>query len=115
MTARREKLALALELAKQQLNKSGSGIDRVSIPKNKDTQPPQSKMNRLLGKHNIQDQRQGTLLQRTGVVERPTFDVVADKVLGKESMKYVFVFWGICRSPFQLMLGLSNLYAHITI
>ena len=87
MTARREKLALALELAKQQLNKSGSGIDRVSIPKNKDTQPPQSKMNRLLGKHNIQDQRQGTLLQRTGVVERPTFDVVADKVLGKESKR----------------------------
>ena len=30
---------------------------------------------------------QGTLLQRTGVAERPTFDLVADKVLGKESKR----------------------------
>ena len=85
MSARRENLALALELAKQQLNKSGTGIDRIKNQAKSDSKPSQSKMNRLLGKHDIQDQRQGTLLQRTGIVERPTFDVVADKILGKES------------------------------
>ena len=85
MSARREKLALALELAKQRLNESESGIDRVSSPTNSESQPPKSKMNRLLGKNNVKDSRQGTLLQRTGVVERPTFDLVADNVLGKES------------------------------
>ena len=87
MSDRRDNLALALELAKQHLNKSGTGIDRIRIPTNKDSQSSQSKMNRLLGKQNVQDQRQGTLLQRTGIVERPTFDVVADKVLGKESKR----------------------------
>ncbi|NCG00832.1 MAG: hypothetical protein GWP25_03460, partial [Euryarchaeota archaeon] len=85
MSARREKLALALELAKQRLNESESGIDRVSSPTNSESQPPKSKMNRLLGKNNVKDSRQGTLLQRTGFVERPTFDLVADNVLGKES------------------------------
>jgi chromosomal replication initiation ATPase DnaA len=87
MNARREKLALALKLAKQQLNESGTGLHRITVHTDKESQPPLSKMNRLLGKQNIQDQRQGTLLQRTGVVERPTFDVVADKVLGKESKR----------------------------
>ena len=86
MNARREKLALALELAKQRLHQSGTGIERVPTPAKKEKSRSKSKMNRLLGK-DVQDQRQGTLLQRTGVAERPTFDLVADKVLGKESKR----------------------------
>lgn len=86
MNARREKLALALELAKQRLHQSGTGIERVQTPQKKEKSQSKSKMNRLLGK-DVQDQRQGTLLQRTGVAERPTFDLVADKVLGKESKR----------------------------
>ena len=86
MNARRENLALALELAKQRLYESGSGIERISTPVKDDKPRPKSRMNRLLGK-DVQDQRPGTLLQRTGVVERPTFDLVADKVLGKESKR----------------------------
>ena len=87
MNARREKLALALKLAKQQLNETGTGLHKVTVQSNKNSQPSLSKMNRLIGKQDVQDQRQGTLLQRTGIVERPTFDVVADKVLGKESKR----------------------------
>ena len=87
MNARREKLALALKLAKQQLNETGTGLHRVTVHTNEGSQPSQSKMNRLIGKQSVQDQRQGTLLQRTGIVERPTFDLVADKVLGKESKR----------------------------
>lgn len=87
MNARREKLALALKLAKQQLNETGTGLHKITIHSNKESPPSLSKMNRLIGKQSVQDQRQGTLLQRTGIVERPTFDVVADKVLGKESKR----------------------------
>lgn len=83
MNTRKEKLALALELAKQRLHQTGSGIERVSTSSNEEPRS-KSKMNRLLGK-SVQDQRPGTLLQRTGVAQRPTFDLVADKVLGKES------------------------------
>tara|TARA_Y100000766_G_scaffold283115_1_gene297961 strand:+ start:19866 stop:21896 length:2031 start_codon:yes stop_codon:yes gene_type:complete len=83
MSSRKEKLALALELAKQRLNQTGTGIERVATSANEEPRS-KSKMNRLLGKR-VQDQRPFTLLQRTGVAERPTFDLVADKVLGKES------------------------------
>ena len=87
MNARREKLALALKLAKQQLNENGTGLHKITIQSKNESPPPLSKMNRLIGKQGVQDQRQGTLLQRTGIVERPTFDIVADKVLGKESKR----------------------------
>ena len=87
MNARREKLALALKLAKQQLNENGTGLHKITIQSDNQTPPPLSKMNRLIGKQGVKDQRQGTLLQRTGIVERPTFDIVADKVLGKESKR----------------------------
>ena len=87
MNARREKLALALKLAKQQLNENGTGLHKITIQSKNESPPPLSKMNRLIGKQSVQDQRQGTLLQRTGIVERPTFDIVADKVLGKESKR----------------------------
>tara|TARA_B110000444_G_scaffold126707_1_gene119252 strand:+ start:70752 stop:72782 length:2031 start_codon:yes stop_codon:yes gene_type:complete len=86
MNARRENLALALELAKQRLKESGSAIQRTQQSSSDEKPLPKSKMNRLLGK-DIQDQRPRTLLQRTGVVQRPTFDLVADKVLGKESKR----------------------------
>ena len=87
MSVRREKLALALELAKQRLNQSESGIDRVSTPpKNEEKSRSKSKMNRILG-NDVKDQRGSTLLQRTGVAQRPTFDLVADNVLGKESKR----------------------------
>ncbi|MCP2504701.1 MAG: hypothetical protein NLN65_05355, partial [Candidatus Poseidoniaceae archaeon] len=85
MNVRREKLALALKLAKQQLNETGTGLHKITVHSNNEAPPSLSKMNRLIGKQGVQDQRQGTLLQRTGIVERPTFDIVADKVLGKES------------------------------
>ena len=85
MNVRREKLALALKLAKQQLNETGTGLHKITVNSNNEAPPSLSKMNRLIGKQGVQDQRQGTLLQRTGIVERPTFDIVADKVLGKES------------------------------
>ena len=85
MNVRREKLALALELARQKLEHSCTGIERVSPKKDSNSEASNSKLNRLLGKNDVVDHRQGTLLQRTGIVERPTFEVVADGVLGKQN------------------------------
>jgi chromosomal replication initiation ATPase DnaA len=56
-------------------------------PKAKE-QRPKSRLNRLLGKQSVPDTRKGTLLQRVGVVERPTYDLVADAVLGKGSREH---------------------------
>ena len=85
MNPRREKLALALELARQKLDQTGSGIEQVGPKSRQRTENSNSKMNRLLGKNDVVDRRKGTLLQRTENVQRPTFQLVADGVLGKQT------------------------------
>ena len=87
MSVRREKLALALELARQKIEHSGAGIERVTPKKDSNSETSNSKLNRLLGKNDVIDRRQGTLLQRTGIVERPTFDLVADGVSANKASK----------------------------
>ena len=82
MSGRREKLALALDLARQKLNENGAAIERVSHARPE--LKSKSKMNKLLGKHDVVDQREGSLLNRTTVVERPTFELVANGVLGRQ-------------------------------
>lgn len=87
MSNRREKLALALELAKQKLAHDGTGIERIPSSSLPNSEAPKSKMNRLLGKDTVQDTRKHGLLQRTQVVQRPTFELVANSILGKESKR----------------------------
>lgn len=87
MNSRKEHLDLAIAQAKQRLSDLGAATklpeEKTNVqPKGK---PPQSRLNRLLGKRSVPDTRKSTLLQRVGVVERPTYDLVADAVLGKES------------------------------
>ena len=68
----REKLQLALANARESL-----GRDNTS------TQPALSKLNTLRGVKEAIDTREGDLLSRTGVKTRPTFDIVADQILGE--------------------------------
>ena len=68
----REKLQLALANARESL-----GRDSAS------TQPALSKLNTLRGVKEAIDTREGNLLSRTGVKTRPTFDIVADQILGE--------------------------------
>lgn len=68
----REKLQLALANARESL-----GRDNAS------TQPALSKLNTLRGVKEAIDTREGNLLSRTGVKTRPTFDIVADQILGE--------------------------------
>jgi hypothetical protein len=87
VSSRKANLDLAIAQAKQRLSDLGAAAklpEEVQETKQKGL-PPKSRLNRLLGKQSVPDTRRGTLLQRVGVVERPTYDLVADAVLGKES------------------------------
>ena len=68
----REKLQLALANARESL-----GRDNAS------PQPALSKLNTLRGVKEAIDTREGNLLSRTGIKTRPTFDIVADQILGE--------------------------------
>ena len=90
MSSRREHLDLAIARAKQRLAETGAA---PALPKEEQDAnvkgiAPKSRLNQLLGKRSVPAPKQGTLLQRFGVVERPTYHLVADAVLGKESRKH---------------------------
>tara|TARA_B100001113_G_scaffold34370_1_gene24409 strand:+ start:645 stop:2396 length:1752 start_codon:yes stop_codon:yes gene_type:complete len=70
----REKLQLALANARESLGRE-----------NTSTQPALSKLNTLRGVKEAIDTREGSLLSRTGAKTRPTFDIVADHVLGEDT------------------------------
>ena len=72
--SRREKLQLALANARESLGRE-----------NTSTQPALSKLNTLRGVKEAIDTREGNLLSRTGAKTRPTFDIVADHVLGEDT------------------------------
>ena len=90
MSSRKEHLDLAIARAKQRLSDTGAAtaLPEEETQHNNQTQPPKSRLNQLLGKRTVPIPKQGTLLQRVGVVQRPTYDLVADAVLGKASRKH---------------------------
>tara|TARA_B100002052_G_scaffold123516_2_gene113542 strand:+ start:1970 stop:3721 length:1752 start_codon:yes stop_codon:yes gene_type:complete len=68
----REKLQLALANARESLGREAT-TGQSSL----------SKLNTLRGVKEVIDTREGNLLSRTGVKTRPTFDIVADDILGE--------------------------------
>ena len=70
----REKLLLALANARESLGRE------VATKR-----PALSKLNTLRGVNDAEDTREGNLLSRTGVKTRPTFDIIANQVLGETS------------------------------
>jgi len=68
----REKLQLALANARESLGREATTA-----------QSSLSKLNTLRGVKEVIDTREGNLLSRTGVKTRPTFDIVADDILGE--------------------------------
>jgi len=87
---RKQRLNTALDNAKRHLESLET--DLTSTPKTEtstqDKSPARSNLNRLLGRKSATDTRKAKLLQRVGVSTRPTFDLLADHVLGKESRNY---------------------------
>ncbi len=70
----REKLLLALANARESLGRESPG-----------NRPALSKLNKLRGVVEAEDTRDGNLLSRSTTSTRPSFDIVADQVLGKTS------------------------------
>ena len=68
----REKLLLALANARESLGRDSNSPSSAL-----------SKLNTLRGVNQVEDTRESNLLSRTGGDTRPTFDIVADQVLGK--------------------------------
>ncbi|MBR95350.1 MAG: hypothetical protein CMA81_00810 [Euryarchaeota archaeon] len=89
MMTRKQKLNSALENAKkhlEKLNPKENQISNIEITEKPIT--ARSKLNRILGKSSVEDTRKSRLLQRVGVSSRPTFDILADHVLGRESRTF---------------------------
>lgn len=87
MSSRNEDLNFAIAQAKKGLANVGAKtkLPPEDAPTNSPQQRPKSRLNRLLGKQAAPKSSSGSLLQRVGVVQRPTYDLIADAVLGKGS------------------------------
>ena len=89
MMNRKQRLSSALENAKRHLDSLDDTSPRKeNLEPSKDFTPSRSKLNKLLGRESDQDTRNNKLLQRVGVSSRPTFDLIADHVLGRESRNF---------------------------
>ena len=86
MNSRRAKLLSAIKSAESHVKSSPSG-NPISNNSNTDKQPPKSKLAKLTGKSGVSNNRK-PLLSRVGVKSRPTFDLIADGVLGSQSHDY---------------------------
>ena len=64
-----------------------SGHQPIQEQSDADNYPPKSKLAKLTGKSGVRKDRK-SLLSRVGVKSRPTFDLIADGVLGSESSNY---------------------------
>ncbi len=87
MTSPPTKLRSELEDAKRRLQGSihaRQSAGSESVPKQEATQrPARSKLNTLLGKNTVPE-RPLSLFQSVGVPQRPTYDLIADRVLGAD-------------------------------
>ena len=86
MSLRRAKLLSAIKSAQTHINPS-SGHQPIQEQSDADNYSPKSKLAKLTGKSGVRKDRK-SLLSRVGVKSRPTFDLIADGVLGSESSNY---------------------------
>ena len=86
MSLRRAKLLSAIKSAQTHINPS-SGHQQIQEQSDADNYSPKSKLAKLTGKSGVRKDRK-SLLSRVGVKSRPTFDLIADGVLGSESSNY---------------------------
>ena len=87
MNIRRNQLLAAINSAKLHVNNPTSVKPENSNISGENVRPSSSKMARLIGKPSSKGERK-SLLTRVGVRNRPTYDLIADGVLGKNTDKY---------------------------
>ena len=80
----RTKLLLALENAKKHLaTTNGQGLSDAQTTGLEQTNQAKSKLNIMTGGTYSPPARRKSLLSRVGVANRPTYDLIADGILGK--------------------------------
>ena len=87
MNPRRNRLLSAIKSAQNHVQSSNISQLDDDIDSNKSSKIPKSKLARLAGK-SVMPQERKSLLSRVGVNNRPTFDLIADGVLGSNSDDY---------------------------
>ena len=87
MNIRRNQLLSAIKSAKLHVDGSANTTAKATEQIGQETKPSNSRMVRLIGKSSSDNERK-SLLTRVGVKNRPTYDLVADGILGKDSKKY---------------------------
>ncbi len=87
MNIRRNQLLSAIKSAKLHVDGSANTTAKATEQIGQETKPSNSRMVRLIGK-SASDNERKSLLTRVGVKNRPTYDLVADGILGKDSKKY---------------------------
>ena len=87
MNIRRNQLLAAINSAKLHVNNPTGVKPENGNISGENVRPSSSKMARLIGKASPKGERK-SLLTRVGVRNRPTYDLIADGVLGKPTNKY---------------------------
>ncbi|DAC59706.1 MAG TPA: AAA family ATPase [Candidatus Poseidoniales archaeon] len=87
MNPRRNRLLSAIKSAQNHVQSSNISQLDDDVDSNKSSKIPKSKLARLSGK-SVMPQKRKSLLSRVGVNNRPTFDLIADGVLGANSDDY---------------------------
>ena len=87
MNPRRNRLLTAIKSAQNHVQSSNVSQLDDKLDSNKSGKIPKSKLARLAGK-SVKTQERKSLLSRVGVNNRPTFDLIADGVLGSNSDNY---------------------------
>lgn len=87
MNSRRNRLLTAIKSAQNHVQSSNISQLDDKLDSNKVGKIPKSKLARLAGK-SVKTQERKSLLSRVGVNNRPTFDLIADGVLGSNSDDY---------------------------
>lgn len=87
MVSRRNQLLSAINSAKGVVTQTAPSDSSKAMRSNADGQVAKSKLSRLIGKNLVHKPRK-SLLTRVGVPNRPTFDIIADGILGSQSIEY---------------------------
>ena len=86
MNPQRTKLLTAIKSAQLYVQSPSSG-NSVEIQSTVADHPPKSKLAKLTGRGGIRKERK-PLLSRVGIKSRPTFELIADGILGTNSKDY---------------------------
>ena len=89
MMHRKDRLDMAIKSAKTHLEGEHDNIvTKKEILQNSSLVNPKSRLNKLTGKKLIDPPKSTSILQRLSNKQRPTFDLIANNVLGKGANKY---------------------------